>query len=821
MGEQQKHGNSRAKNVYLNSGVALVGQILQILAGFLVRSMFVRYLGKNYLGYEAVFSNILQMLNMADLGISVAVTAFLYRPLAEQDNDAITALMYLYKRIYQVIGAVVALFGIGASFFLSVLIPDADCGMWELRCYFFISLAGTVFTYYLAYKRTLLLADQKSYVVMIIDTMVSLAASVCQILILLFVPGYAWYLLTVTARNLISNTIITVSCSRLYPNLKKPVKEEIYKTYKSQVLTYVKDLFIAKIGGYIYNSTDNLIISVFRGSVLAGCLSNYTMVTQQVCNVVAQILSSVQGTYGNFISETKETEEQRKMTDAYLLVNVFIGIFCMLCVMFLIQPFVRIFFGKQYLLEDVTVFWLSVNLMLTIVLQLPTQIFTIYRLYHYDRPIIIVSAFLNITVSALLVQKMGIDGVLIGTFITSLIYLFSRFYIIGKLVYKVPCRYYVMTVLKYFSFAAASMLTLYAVTSHAQTNTLWSAAVKIVFVGILAAALPLCFLVTTEEWQFIADVMLPEKLRKICSKRTVWCATAGIIVAVVLWGNGIGVTTQASEGSKSLERKKIYAKEQAEAQTGVFHLSFDDVIEVFRDLTENEEVYDSIFENELLGWLKELHDKYGVNVSCYVYYQDEGFCLDDCTMKFQSEFKQNMDWLRFGFHSFDPETMYGADGNSDILEDYSKTVTCLKKVVGGGTNVIRLHGYRASYSEVLDIMSDKQLPVTGLFCADDSRRSYYLDETESAYIYCHDEYTDEENGLRFIATDLRIEYIENVDKKIKEFQTDAWNNQLNDLVVFTHEWAVDDTIKEKIEKLCAYAEKNGYQFSFFEDLAGN
>ena len=215
MGEQQRHGNSRAKNVYLNSGVALVGQILQILAGFLVRSMFVRYLGKNYLGYEAVFSNILQMLNMADLGISVAVTAFLYRPLAEQDNDAITALMYLYKRIYQVIGAVVALFGIGASFFLSVLIPDADCGMWELRCYFFISLAGTVFTYYLAYKRTLLLADQKSYVVMIIDTMVSLAASVCQILILLFVPGYAWYLLTVTARNLISNTIITVSCSRL------------------------------------------------------------------------------------------------------------------------------------------------------------------------------------------------------------------------------------------------------------------------------------------------------------------------------------------------------------------------------------------------------------------------------------------------------------------------------------------------------------------------------------------------------------------------------------------------------------------------------
>lgn len=818
---QNAGGSSRAKKVYLNFGIALCGQILQILAGFLVRSLFVRYLGKNYLGYESVFSNILQMLNTADLGISVAVTAFLYQPLARGDDSAVTALMHLYKRIYQVIGAVVAVLGLGVSLLLPLLIPDAVCSPGELRGYFFISLAGTVFTYYLAYKRTLLLADQKSYLVMMADTTVFLAGSVCQILILCFSPDYLLYLLVAAARNLISNVMITVGCNRIYPGLKKAVDKEIYGLYKARVTTYVKDLFVAKIGGYIFNSTDNLVLSILKGSVLAGYLSNYTMVTQQVSGVVWQVLSSVQATYGNFVSETKDTEQQRKMTDGYLLVNVLIGIFCMLCVMFLIQPFVQIVFGKMYLLQETTVFWLSVNLMISIILQLPTQVFTIYRLYHFDRPIIIVSAGLNIIISVLLVQKMGVDGVLIGTFVTSLIYLFSRFYIIGCRLFHMAYRYYILRMLKYFSVAAAAMLILRVVTSFMQTDTFLAMVIKMVFVGALAAALPLCFLIVTEEWKLIADIMFPPGIKKICSKRVVWCTTAGLMVAAVVWGSGRNVAGQPGEGSKSVAREEVYADEGWQADTKNFHLSFDDVIDIFMDLTKNEDMYDSIFENEMLEWMKEIHDKYGVVISCYVYYESDGFCLADCTTKFQKEFLEHADWLWFGFHSLNPEKTYGQMAPSVIAEDYAKTMENLQKVVGCGTSVIRLHCYQASQPEVMALMEDELLPVTGLFCSDDARQSYYLAEQNRAYIYCHDEYIDENNGMHFFSTDLRIEFLKDVDRKIEELQTDAWNNQLDDLVVFTHEWAVDDKAKEKIEKLCAYAKKEGYDFFFFEDRIGD
>lgn len=126
MKQYKNADGTRAKNVYVNSAITLIGQIVQILLGFIVRRLFIRYLGNSYLGYDSVFSNILQMLNIADLGISVAVTSFMYVPLAKKEQEAINALMYLYKRVYQMIGVFVLALGVIVSVFLPVLIPDGS-----------------------------------------------------------------------------------------------------------------------------------------------------------------------------------------------------------------------------------------------------------------------------------------------------------------------------------------------------------------------------------------------------------------------------------------------------------------------------------------------------------------------------------------------------------------------------------------------------------------------------------------------------------------------------------------------------------------------
>ena len=204
----------RIKTVYINSIVALIAQICQVILGFITRKVFIDYLGVEYLGYNSVFANILQMLNLADLGIGVAITSYLYKPLAENDNKRIIAIMHIYKKLYSIIGFIVLGFGLVVSVSLKTLIPDANCGIWYLRLLFYINLIGTVSTYFLAYKRTLLIADQKSYLTNIVDTATYFLFSFIQLLLLIITPNYIIYLSFNIAKNIISNIIVSLKVDK-------------------------------------------------------------------------------------------------------------------------------------------------------------------------------------------------------------------------------------------------------------------------------------------------------------------------------------------------------------------------------------------------------------------------------------------------------------------------------------------------------------------------------------------------------------------------------------------------------------------------------
>ena len=115
------------KNIYKNTLVTLLSQIIRILLGFILQRVFINTLGVKYLGYNSVYSNILQMLNLADLGVGVAVTSFLYKPLAENNKTKIKALMYLYKKIYFIIAFVVLFAGSLITILIPAIIKDAEC----------------------------------------------------------------------------------------------------------------------------------------------------------------------------------------------------------------------------------------------------------------------------------------------------------------------------------------------------------------------------------------------------------------------------------------------------------------------------------------------------------------------------------------------------------------------------------------------------------------------------------------------------------------------------------------------------------------------
>lgn len=802
----------RTKIVYVNSIVALGSQICQVLIGFITRKLFIDYLGVEYLGYNSVFANILQMLNLADLGIGVAITSYLYKPLSENNKKKITAIMYIYKKLYSIIGFIVLGVGLVVSVFLKTLIPDANCGIWYLRLLFYINLVGTVSTYFLAYKRTLLIADQKSYLTNIVDTVTYFVFSLIQLILLIIVPNYIIYLSIGIAKNIISNIIISLKVNKEYKYINNKPDTNTVTEYKPQIFQYVKDVFISRIGAVVYYSTDNIIISALKGSLLTGYLSNYTLITGQLNTVVTQVLSSLQATFGNYISTTKDKDDRLKMTDNYFCVNFCIGNFCMICFSLLAQPFIKLFFGERMLLSFSTALWLGINLMLTFLIQLPSQVFVIYKLFRYDRPIIITSAVLNIVMSIALVNKLGINGVLIGTFITSLVYLFSRFYIIARHVYDVKYIYYIKKILYYGAISTFTFFISYMATKNVNGEGLHWFVIRVILVVIIALFSTAFLLSFGREFDFLKNKLLPEKIRKRITKCSIGIICIGAVVIAFIFG-GHDEVDFSTNGNKSYTRTDSYKKDVKTGQN-IFNLSFDDSIIIFEDISGND--YNSIFDNQTLNWYRQLHRDYGVVISCYVYYEDGEFNLSQVPDKYKDEFVKNSNWLRFGFHTLNGETDYK---KGKITNDYIKTINQLKRIVGKQSidNVIRLQMFQGSYKEIKQLSQLVDEPVKGLLTADDKRQSYYLNKDNSKYIYCHDEYYDADTNIHFYSTDFRTEDIENINSKLRELGTDSWNNQIGDLVIFSHEWALSMENKDKIEKVCKYADKHNYRFAFFED----
>lgn len=345
---------------------------------------------------------------------------------------------------------------------------------------------------------------------------------------------------------------------------------------------------------------------------------------------------------------------------------------------------------------------------------------------------------------------------------------------------------------------------------------------KLIFFAIIFAIfgyiIVFCILLKKEEKIEIFNIIKNKISKKICF------IIIGLIISIVIL---LGISIHINE------RRNLYVPENENKSLKMdisnssriididknkyIHLSFDDVIEIFKDINANKDRYNSIFENKTLKYFKNLNKKYGVKISCYVFYEDEKFSLENCTDKYVKEFKENSSWLRFGFHSLNGNITYESEVNT-LVEDYKKTIFQLERIVGseGIDNCIRLQSFKGKYDDIISLKNLNHQPIYGLFTADDKRKSYYLDEYQNEYIYNHDILILD--NIYFISTDLRLEFIEDIDNKINEFNYSNWKNQLNYLEIFSHEWCLDKIQQRKIDKFFSKLQSYNYSNVFFEDI---
>lgn len=440
----------RIKNTFLNTVTGVLGKLISLILGFVSRTLFIYIMGQEYLGLNGLFTNILSMLSLAELGFGSAVVFSLYKPIHEKDTIKIQQLMCFYKSTYRKIGMLIGAVGIILLPFLRYIVNFPQNVDINFQLVYILFLLNNVSSYlFFGYRRTFVTASQKQYMLRLYDYMNSFILCVGQILILLVTHNYILYLITNFLVNYIFDFIVYRKIGKSNPYLNEKVAPLELKE-KKEIYTNVRGLFLYKIGNVILNATDNIIISAFVGTISVGLCSNYIYIITTVNSFLAVIFDSMIASVGD-LNVGSDKIKKKEIFNKILFINFWIYGFCFIAILCLSTPFINIWIGEKYILDSVTVGILAFNFLLT-GLEYTAYIFRTgcgkFTQMKY-RPLI--AALINLTVSVLLVQVIGIKGVFLGTTVSRLLtYTWADPYIVFKWVFEEPVREYFKVYLKYF-----------------------------------------------------------------------------------------------------------------------------------------------------------------------------------------------------------------------------------------------------------------------------------------------------------------------------------------------------------------------------------
>ena len=403
----------RVANVLRNSIYAMTLYVVLAVLGILIRQAFTRHLPIELLGLEGLFTNVIALLSIAELGISTVVSYGLYREIATKNEDEVNMLMSIYRYIYLIIGTLVALIGIILFFFLPWIVRDNSIDWHYVQFVYVIQICTVLSTYFLAYRRTLFTADQKDYICVRIDLVCSFAANLIKFAAIIVWESYTMYALSALGFNILANLIISHRLGREYPFLHT-VRVTIQDLRQRKFFVDIKNFLIHKLSYLVYFGPDSIIISSFLGLRTAGLVANYVLLCDGVYKLLYKMLQGIIPSVANLVY----TDDREKIYRVYRMLDF--GYFLMggyiACIYFIVlQPFVALFFGAEFLLNDAYVMALAVNVFLGMQFENAYNFRSTYGVFENDRVYMILSAVTNLILSVILVQHLGVVGVMIGT----------------------------------------------------------------------------------------------------------------------------------------------------------------------------------------------------------------------------------------------------------------------------------------------------------------------------------------------------------------------------------------------------------------------
>lgn len=504
----------RIDNAIRNSLFALISQTITIILKALTQIVFVKTLSVEYLGINGLFSNILTMLSLAELGVGSAILYNMYKPMAEKEIHRVKALMNFYKSTYLKIGITVLLIGFALTPFLNYLIKDTP-DIPELEIIYLLYVFNNAVSYFFVYKQSVLIADQKNYVVLKFTIVKNIFMNLLQIIFLILTGAFLPYLIISIVSTIVFNVLISTVADKYYPYLRNN-NESLLKEEKKSIYKDVYAMMAHKIGGVIVIGTDNLLISAFVGISAVGLYSNYLLILTCVKGFLNQIYDALVSSIGELInSETKE-----KIYSIYknlLFICFWITTLVSLGFYFIANSFIAMAFGREYLFDDNIVLLMTLNFYiadLTGIRSITNKFKTAYGLFWKDRYKPYIESVINITVSILLLKRIEFAGVLLGTLISTMTTGFwIEPYVLYKYGFKKSMKEYWSIYLKNMLICIFSGMIIFAIIKNVENYF-----VIILVGGCLAILIPSVIIILcyrkTEEYNFFL-LIVKKIVRKV------------------------------------------------------------------------------------------------------------------------------------------------------------------------------------------------------------------------------------------------------------------------------------------------------------------
>lgn len=511
---------SRVVKSVRNTIFGMIGLLCSLIISFVSRSIFIRILGVEYNGVNGLFSNILSVLNLAELGFATSIAYALYKPLQDGDEKTAAMLMDYFAKIYRIVALVVATVGCCCIPFLQHLISEdiseLSFSLNELRIYFVMYLANTVCSYLLAYKRTIITADQNSYLVSNVDNICNIILNILQIVLLFLTRNFYAYLIIMIAKTVINNLILHIIASKRYPYLSQYKKEQLPKTERSAIFKNVQALFLHRIGGVVILGTTSIVISAFVSLIDAGKYSNYTMIVTNVNNFINIVFNSVTASIGNLcLSDDKEHQYEVFKRISY--VSNFFAVFTLVCYVCLFNDFVTIWLGEDMLFSLPIVVAISLNALVAYIRKTVLAFKDGMGLFRQDWFKPITEAVVGIGLAIGLSYVWGTFGVIIGyTLATIVIAIPVENFVLFKYGLKQNVLPQVARLLLTTIFAVALTVLTYFICSFIPDGIGWFI-LEFVFVVFFAAGMYLLLTCRTKEFRYfcgLAKDIMAKVLRK-------------------------------------------------------------------------------------------------------------------------------------------------------------------------------------------------------------------------------------------------------------------------------------------------------------------